>query len=312
MNDLWWFLGIMLVLGALWLAAGGADRPEPPQITLSPIAVNIPEGYEMNSTGGDTGAAIYGGGSRNKKVEISQGSAAATYIPGEEYIILTANRSNSSPIAITGWQLENGRGEKMRINGGKFSSQNSARATIPNGVLFFEPSGKNVQTPIVLNPGDRAYVVTGSAKPYGEYPIKTSFKVNKCFGYVEEENEYELNPPIRPQCPYPEEEVSVSGLPDVCYDFVQGLSRCQVPKVGTNRDGDRTVDGQTGIPKSCTNFVLPQLNYASCYDRHVSDPDFLTDEWRIFLGQRWEMWDSRREIITLYDNLGQVVDQLTY
>lgn len=318
LSDLWWFIGIMVVLGAMWIAGGGPERygdNPPPQAVLSPISSQSRTLYGSTYY---SNSSVYSGGSQSsvadfRKVKISKGSAANEYQPGKEYIVLTASYSNNAPVAITGWTLTNGRGQKLVIQNSRFAEQTSTQATIPTGALIFDPAGKHVQGPIILNPGDKAYVITGSGQSFGKYPIKTSFKVNKCLGYVEEANGNKLNPPLSGgKCPDPKKEVVFTNLPDQCYDFVRSLARCHIPKIGENKDGERTVDGKTGIPKTCTNFILPILNYESCVKNHITDEDFLSNEWRVYLKQRWELWDDKRETITLYDASGQIIDQLTY
>jgi hypothetical protein len=309
LSDLWWFIGIMVVLGALWIAGGGAARygnNAPPPVVASPVSRPSESEVEPRYRG-STSLANY------RQVQISRGNASSAYQSSREYIILTAGYSNSAPVSITGWTLTNSQGQKLAIQNKRFVEQSSARVAIPTGALIFDPAGRHIQSPIILNPGDRAYVITGSGQSFGDYPIKTSFKVNKCSGYLETQNDYKLEPPLSGnQCPDPETEVALASLPDQCYDFVRGLARCHIPKVSENRDGDRTVDGRTGVPKICVDFVLPYLDYGACVRRHINDRDFLSKEWRIYLGQRWEMWADKRETITLSDASGNIIDQLTY
>lgn len=323
LSDLWWFFGIMIVLGALWLAGGGPERygsDAPPQAVTSPLATGVRVIGDDDSGADDysyqnptSGGAKFNSALNYRQVTISRGNAAYEYQPGQEYIILRADHSNSGPISISGWTLTNGKGQKLVLQNKRFVEQASARVAITTGALIFDPAGRSVQGPILLNPGDQAYVITGSGKSSGTYPLKTSFKSNKCLGYVEEENGYDLVPPLSSsRCPDLEEEIDLKRLPDQCYDFVRDLSSCHVPKVGENEEGERTVDGETGIPKTCVDYVLPLLTYESCVQRHLGDADFLGDEWRVYLNQRWEMWASRRETITLSDASGNVVDQLSY
>jgi hypothetical protein len=325
LSDLWWFIGIMVVLGVLWIAGGGAARygkNVPSPIVVSPL---VTQPRTVSNPTYPSNGLVYVG-NRNfsnsnsvssvldyRRVQISRGNASSEYQPSQEYIVLKADYSNQAPVSITGWTLTNGRGQKLAIESKRFVEQPSTRVTIPTGTLLFDPSRNQVEGPIILNPGDRAYVITGSGQSYGKYPIKTSFKTNKCSGYIEEQNGRELEPPLSGnQCPDLEEEVALDSLPDQCYDFVRDLSRCHIPKTGENYEGERTVDGRTGIPKICVDFIKPYLNYGSCLKRHIGDPDFFGNEWRIYLNQRWEMWAERRETITLSDASGNIIDQITY
>lgn len=318
-SDLWWFIGFMVVLGALWLGGGGAARAR-----LDPPAPLIPSPLANNS-GTYSGRSAYPSGSFGvssgsgaaspvgyRRVRLGRGTAAWADKPGQEYITLSAPRSNAAPVVISGWTLANSRGEKLTIKNSRFVTQSSFRVAIPNGAFLFSPTGNQLLAPIALAPGERAIVSTGSGKSFGEYPLNQSFKVNKCIGYVAEENDYDLTPTLPRYCPAISEEIDLAALPDKCYDFARRLSRCHIPEIKDPRNEDWSIDGRTDVPKTCANFIMPYLSYRSCVARHAADPDFYEGEWRIFLGQIAEMWASRRETITLYDSLGNVVDQISY
>lgn len=55
-----------------------------------------------------------------------------------------------------------------------------------------------------------------------------------------------------------------------------------------------------------------KLDYPTCIARHKDDADFYGRTWRIYLGQRWEMWANDSEIISLFDQFGRLVSAKTY
>jgi hypothetical protein len=58
--------------------------------------------------------------------------------------------------------------------------------------------------------------------------------------------------------------------------------------------------------------MATRLNYPSCVARNQNSAGFSTNEWRVFLGQKLELWASSKESITLYDRAGNVVDRISY
>jgi hypothetical protein len=72
------------------------------------------------------------------------------------------------------------------------------------------------------------------------------------------------------------------------------------------------LDGNTKISKACREWVKSHFGYESCVAKHVGDENFYGGQWRIYLNRTWELWDDSREVITLYDSSGLLVDQLSY
>lgn len=85
--------------------------------------------------------------------------------------------------------------------------------------------------------------------------------------------------------------------------------------------------GQSFRVNSCSSYIsgaaklIPSLRqsafkgamtYEQCVAAHKSDKDFLTDEWRIFLGQTVEIWRNSNDIVKLVDSKGNVIDALSY
>jgi len=228
-------------------------------------------------------------------VSISAGRAREGFAQ-TEYLELTATRGNTSDIPITGWTLE--------------SAVTGVRATIGQGTSLPFPGTSNAVATLLLQPGERAYVVTGRS------PIGVSFKINKCVGYFEQYQDF--SPRLRRECASPEQEFDdYSNLPitnvrledderEECRNYIdRNVSRCEL--VTKNLDEVRP-----HLSLSCIDFIESTFTYSGCVENHRFDTNFFGSEWRVFLGSHAELWREEREIIRLLDQNGKTVDILDY
>ncbi len=235
------------------------------------------------------------------RVTLGSGNAGYTAQPFEEYV--TIRNVGNGPVNITGWTLANGRGIRpIQTSQNDYLYPVADTATIGEGTEFLDPSGSFRVGPIVLKPNDNAIVTTG--RPFSQFPfsITTSFRENICDGYL---RNYPFEPALSYSCPLPANDPMVGTVTDQCYDYMESLSRCEDPykydKAG--------YDAQTA---QCRSFMDARLSYPSCVARSKGLPSFSVNQWRVFLGKGKELWASRRELITLYDSQGLIVDQISY
>ncbi|HDQ16618.1 MAG TPA: hypothetical protein ENN31_00675 [Candidatus Vogelbacteria bacterium] len=232
---------------------------------------------------------------------IRRGNAGKTIQPREEYIILEYSKRAKEPVNISGWILENN-----PLRGGK-------RVVIPQGILYlFTNKDWRLRRDIVLEPGEKAIVLSGRMPSLRPVDIDVSFKSNICLGYLDVLPNYRFQPSIRRSCPRPIDFPGVGSLDDDCYAFVRRLARCRTPEIVTYGDRAGEIDGVSGLSRSCREFVEENYNYESCVRKHFLQDDFHQPEWRIFLYQTWSLWADNREVITLYDSKGRKVNQLSY
>src|SRR3989344_2193224 len=260
----------------------------------------------------NTGESLWKG-----KITISKGTASSEFQPFKEYIALqTKGLKSDETVNITGWSLSNNKGARYYQVGSEIVRSFSDRVYISAAVKLFLTSGTNYQGPVILGRNSRAVIVTGNVT--NTSPIRiTSFQVNKCSGYIEKRDDYRFFPSVGSSCPMPSKEVGVENLDDTCYKFVNSLSRCHTPEFPewTRVKGELEfgyVDGVGGLSNQCKTFLKSHYSYEACIALHLSDSDFYKEEWRIFLGRPWELWAKSREVITLYDSQGLVVDSLSY
>ncbi len=249
-------------------------------------------------------------------VRINPGSASSGNSNADkEYIILSASSNNKNPIIISGWKLLNGKSQRTFMNGVKVTSD---IVSLPLGAPVFygyQPSPVGL---IVLNPGDRAYVITGRIPIATPYPYTVSFRLNKCSGYLADQailnktTRYSFTPGFPAQCPDPEKMVDISSLDDDCYRFVRSLGSCRMPVFDLDNAGYTLLNNsRTNLSSRCINMIKTTFNYRHCVETYKNDADFAAQEWRIFLN-RPPLWSRDREIITLLDERNKVVDQYTY
>lgn len=251
------------------------------------------------------------------KVAIEKGTASSEYQTYKEYIVLrTSGLKKNETVNITGWSLTNGKGARLyQINDTQIKGTTD-RVVIPQASRVFLTTGKNYPGPIVLGPSSRVYLNTGNVPNKLPFEV-TSFQVNKCSGYIATTENYKFYPSLSRSCPDPEKEIDLDTLDENCYKFVRSLATCHTPefkertKVGDHYEYGY-VDGVGNLSNQCKVILKNYFNYNSCVAIHGTDPDFLKNEWRVFLNRPWELWAKTRETITLYDNMGRFVDDLSY
>lgn len=242
------------------------------------------------------------------------GNSLNTY--NKEYVELRAGIKNTESINITGWRLRNGLGDKNFEVSGRVVRGVAQELVIPQGALIFNGSKPSALGNIVMNPGDRAYLVTGAFVNTTPFPVRVSFKTNKCSGYMKNYPGWTFYPALSTSaCPRARDEQGVSSLSDVCNKFVSGFSACHVPVLKEyDRNGDRVnlVDNRS-ITSACRTFINNHFGYDQCLNYHLADPDFLGKEWRIFLNYRGVgFWQKTRETMYLIDQYGKIVDTVKY
>lgn len=264
-------------------------------------------------TGGQVSGTSITSSDYTPTISVSSGNASYSYQSFEEYI--TIDNQGRAPINITGWQLKNGKDERGYYQGGSLQRFSADIALIPQGTLLLSPTGNSLMQDIVLNGGDRAIVTTGSVGVNTPYRI-TSFKENKCTGYIEALSDYAFTPPLAQNCPRPALDKGVQNLDTQCRDFINTLSSCRTPEFNVKTpDGlgscTTCVNGKI-LSSSCTAFIKEHYSYQGCVANHSGDANFSGGTWRIFLGRGWEMWTKDYETIELFDRLGQLVNFQNY
>jgi hypothetical protein len=281
----------------------GSDYFNAPNPLLPSVETPIygSSGNNYYTDGGTNSAApVKGHSPYAGKVTLNSGNASYSAQPFEEYVSI---QNNGGPVNITGWTLTNGKGTRpIQNTQNNYFYPTADSATIGQGTEFLDPSGRFQLSPIILAAGDTVIVTTGG--PFASYPfsITTSFRENICLGYLEN---YPFTPSVNQYCPYPAQDPDIRSVTDECYDYLQSINRCTNPEKQDKKRFDN-------LTTQCRNFITARFNYPSCVARNQGNPGFSSNQYRVFLGKKAELWASRRETITLYDTNNLIVDQISY
>ncbi len=317
--DGFWLIAILSLVFFVWVSQGGPTQFEAGKnatstwrrATTNTSSRTTKTPSNTSSTKGSTTSiknSPYAG-----KVRItSKGSAASAIQVNQEYITLQ-NTTRDEYIAISGWKLVNGRDSRY------YSTSSSTQliyykpdsVVIPSGTRYLTGKTKNTLSLIVLAPKDRAHIVTGKMPNQSPYAIPSSFKLNKCVGYIEALSLYKFTPAVSLQCPAPSKETDINNLEQSCYDYVRRLSRCHTPEFRVV-EGIDYVDSTTGLSEYCKRYVRERFSYDGCLTRYASDEDFLSPIWYVYLNYSHQLWDVNRDRILLYDAQGKLIDELKY
>ena len=317
--DAFWVILIILVMFIMWVQGGGPSRAK----NESLLKINSNSSFSAFPSGNSGGNGSQPTNTTNSSTEsqykgqvyIQTGTASATDQPNREYIVLYAGSNNPAPIKIGGWVLRNGRSERNFDVSGTMVQGQSVSVPIPSkGVIFFNPyqSTNNVQSPITLNPGDSATIVTGQVPTVAYGAIKDNFRVNRCLGYFVDKAGYSFPYNLYYNCPQPREIMAISELSDTCYNFAQSIPSCHEPKEYFDDNHGNCLEHNCNLDASCKAVLVRNLNFQTCFNEFSKDKDFVSPNWIIFLNRTWELWSNQRETIYLYDNLGKLVDKVSY
>lgn len=283
-KDLATVLFLLLILMILWYAQGGTYKigPPPTQTSRQAQTQRPPKQVPPTPTPKQTPPTPIGVSTTTadayKRVSINY-TRARTDDPDQEFLeIRYLSSRGQRPLRITGWELINNDNEKF---------------TIGTGAEKIISTVDRPQKDIILQPGQSAVIITGSS------PLSTNFLVNKCMGYFTQFRDFG-NFLIK-QCPHPKNEPEVRNLDEKCQIFIERLPRCYMPQ-----------SGLTDLAPKCQEYIFGNINYARCIGRHEADSDFYKNKWLIYLGKSDEIWKNLHDTITLKDQAGNIVTQVSY
>ena len=211
-----------------------------------------------------------------KKITIS--SAYAGYGSSYGQISLSAyNLSPSSTVDITGWQIKT----------------NRSGAYIPQAINLYDPSGLAAEGDIFFERGQFVYMYSSSG-PF-------NLRLNKCIGYIANSNKF--TPQLPMTCPSVDQSaISKMGFTGACENYIYSLGSCRVPNLNN-----------APIPQNdyaCRDYVSNNFNYKACFNAHVSDANFLSNQWWVWMGST--PLDRYHDVVNLFDKNGLLVDEYKY
>ena len=200
-----------------------------------------------------------------------------------EYIYLyNADSGKEISISISGWTVENSRGNHYAIGNGY-------------AIPFFDAAAVSIR----LRPGDGAYIHSGSS------PIGISFRENRCTGYFNETHSF--TPSLSGSCP----RYDVSKMlqfSDACIRYIENAQNgCRVPQISGIESG---VLNETN--DDCSTFISENLNYDGCVKNFRNATDFARPTWHAYLQRTQKLWRGLHDKIILRDDQGLIVDAYQY
>ena len=300
----WVIIAVFVFAFALWLTNGGPTRPisfAGPYITPITNVGDVQTGYgpQISTGNKSSGSRLWSVRSVLGRFEnsLGDGEDVGTVSPDagkvriisgaggpsgttvdREYVAL---RAETDSVDLTGYRL--------------VSTKSGASVAIPQGTIA--PRSGTV-TDIVLAKNEEVIVTTGKS------PVGSSFRENKCVGYL---GITSFIPPLANRsCPSPTDEIGHGYVGDAssyedCRAVVSRFPRCEAHP-----------DIPRGTSNECERFIETHFNYQGCVDTHFNDKDFRGDTWRVYLNQNHELWRSDNESIRLLDPQGRTVDIYSY
>ncbi|MCD5382435.1 MAG: hypothetical protein LR017_03970 [Candidatus Pacebacteria bacterium] len=215
-------------------------------------------------------------------------SSVRTTDPSREYLTLKAQSDNAGGVTISDWYLE--------------SYVTETRAALPEGSRLLEHLQTKDTEPIVLLPGEQAYLITG------EPALRVSFHENHCSGYLTQYEDF--YPSLTRRCPRPFDEMErfadIKLDDDSCYDYIERMRSCTVIK-------ELSRDTKDTLSSRCEKLLENHFTYNSCVEHHKNDPFFEdVGGWYVYLDRDEELWRYEREIIRLMDEHDRVIAVIEY
>ncbi|MCR4322959.1 MAG: hypothetical protein NUV61_02630 [Candidatus Azambacteria bacterium] len=145
---------------------------------------------------------------------------------------------------------------------------------------------------IVLNDKSTVAIYTGASAS------GVNFRMNSCIGYLS--NYYKFTPALPATCPKPNT-LETQKLNAYCQKVITKSAGCKEPSLN-----DILIDTE------CRDYLSTHFTYSKCVEANYNYYNFLTDEWRVYLGYSAEIWANEVDAILLRDEHGLVVSRYKY
>jgi len=217
-------------------------------------------------------------------------------IPLEEKVYIGSVNFYGYPQEISCITIRNNlkKGESVDITNWKIKS-NKGEIIIPRAIEVYTSTGQSELKDIVLKPGEYLSIFSNTTS------FNKNFRLNKCFGYLQKK--YNFYPQVSLNCPYLHDE-EIKNFSGKCQDYIYSLSSCEIPSPDElNKFANNPKE------EECLQF-LRKINYQSCFGKHRRDADFLSNEWRVYIGKN--IFDRRHDYVRIYSEKGKLIDEYKY
>jgi len=110
-----------------------------------------------------------------------------------------------------------------------------------------------------------------------------------------------FNPPLPVSCPYVDRS-AIQNFTGSCQNYLYSLGSCQVP--------DPSNPSIPHTDYACQDYIENNFNYKSCFQAHVSDPNFLSNQVWVWTGSN--VVNQYHDKVELFDRNGLLVDYYSY
>ena len=190
--------------------------------------------------------------------------------------LYASNLNQSESVDVTGWHIAANRGGEY----------------VPQAVDLYDPSGLTAPSDIVFDRNGEQVTMYSWSGPF-------NLRLNECIGYIGTANHF--NPSLPMSCPAPDR-APLSGFTGACQNFIYSIPSCQVPNLNSPQ-----------IPQNdynCRAYIADNFNYRACFNAHINDANFLSNEWRAWMGS--SPLDPYHDKVYLFDRNGLLVDTYSY
>ena len=261
-----WLIFVLIIVGVVFSFQRNNIVLFPTGPQSAPANYSAPTYKTTPPSPGATGAAS----GKTIPLRVNAAQAISESVSTEYIVLENFDYETKKPVTISGLKLQN---------------RDKVSATISRDEYGNE---------IALDYNERAIVSTG------ESPIGKNFKLNKCSGYFNQQNNF--SPYIAGSCPAVSDLPQPKTLNNKCVNYIENLSSCSAPNINAD----------TGINNDCAEFVSQHASYSGCVADHKNDSDFDKHEWRIYLKQSGELWGNKHDLIQLFDSLGKLITETSY
>ncbi|MFA6273503.1 MAG: hypothetical protein WC673_03400 [Candidatus Paceibacterota bacterium] len=257
-------------------------------------ATQEPSGYDSTDANTSTNAGTETSPETNTNSSPLKGKISFSYDRSTYYGAGEKDYANQEYLSV---KTEQNITDKIRITGLVIkSAASNTKVIIGQGVYLYFSGTINSPQDIYLGPNETAHIITGRS------PLGVSFRVNKCLGYLSQNQNF--TPYLYSNCPAIQDEPmpqAPNQLNDKCLDYIQYFPSCTT-----------FTTGKLELSPECNNFLIEKANYSYCSRAHKNDKDFYSADWRIYLSRDETIWKDKRETIELLDQNGKLIDSISY
>lgn len=216
-----------------------------------------------------------------KEVKISSISYSASLSTPSNIRLNPSFQTKDKFVNISGWKIQTNRQSLI----------------IPKIINVYDPSGLANETDILIGANNFLNIYSNSSA------INKNLRLNKCIGYLENFNKF--NPSLSQSCPpIYQNKTEIANFAGFCQTYIMSIGSCKLPDSNyyNNLPG-------TGEGNACREY-LNNIGYANCFQKHRTDSDFLSNEFRAWVNQN--IFDPKHDYVLLFDTNGLLVDEYFY